>query len=186
MECGLGTSLEVPKPSAGLTFKVSMHGLFVHAEGNSYGHDRWKSTWDVIFYAVKGKKAKHGKKVSEEGWKINPQGGGFDVMIYPQPRPLLHKAQKPIELIAKLVWCSSNENDLVLDPFLGSGTTAVVCERLNRRWIGVELEQTFCEIAKERILTENHHLFKNLSSKSFGISSPSSFLLYRDRMNSAI
>jgi len=35
MECGLGTSLEVPKPLAGLTFKVSMHGTFVHAEGNS-------------------------------------------------------------------------------------------------------------------------------------------------------
>jgi len=39
MECGLGTSLEVPKPLAGLTFKVSMHGTFVHAEGNSDVYD---------------------------------------------------------------------------------------------------------------------------------------------------
>jgi DNA modification methylase len=105
----------------------------------------------VVFYAVKGERAKHGKKVAEEGYRLDPRGGGFDVMVYPQPRPLLHKAEKPLELIMKLVHCSSNEGDVVLDPFLGSGTTAVVCERLGRRWIGIEVEERFCEIAKKRI-----------------------------------
>lgn len=42
--------------------------------------------------------------------------------------------------------------DLVLDPFIGSGTTAVVCEKLNRRWIGIEINPEYCEITKQRIL----------------------------------
>ena len=120
----------------------------------SYGGDRWKSTWDVLFYAVKGEKAKHGKKVAEEGYKLNSKGGGFDVLIYPQPRPLLHKAEKPLELVMKLVHCSSNEGDVVLDPFLGSGTTAIACEKLRRRWIGIEIEEEFCKVAKKRIEDE--------------------------------
>ncbi|MCD6166729.1 site-specific DNA-methyltransferase [bacterium] len=47
---------------------------------------------------------------------------------------------------------------LVLDPFLGSGTTAVACERLNRRWIGIEINEEFCKIAKERIMKEGDRL----------------------------
>ena len=47
---------------------------------------------------------------------------------------------------------------LVLDPFLGSGTTAVACERLNRRWIGIEINEEFCKIAKERIMKESNRL----------------------------
>ena len=126
----------------------------LYGAGLSYGEDRWKNSWDVIFYAVKGEKAKHGKKVAEEGYKLNSKGGGFDVMVYPQPRPLLHKAQKPLELVMKLVHCSSNERDVVLDPFLGSGTTAVACEKLRRRWIGIEIEKEFCEVAKKRLEDE--------------------------------
>jgi DNA modification methylase len=126
----------------------------LYGAGLSYGEDRWKSTWDVVFYAVKGEKAKHGKKVAEEGYKLNPKGGGFDVLLYPQPRPLLHKAQKPLELVMKLVHCSSNEEDLVLDPFFGSGTTAVACEKLRRKWIGIEIEEEFCKVAKKRLEDE--------------------------------
>jgi site-specific DNA-methyltransferase (adenine-specific) len=126
----------------------------LYGAGLSYGSDRWKSTWDVVFYAVKGERAKHGKKVAEEGYRLDPRGGGFDVMVYPQPRPLLHKAEKPLELVMKLVHCSSNEGDVVLDSFLGSGTTAVACERLWRKWIGIEIEERFCEVAKKRIEQE--------------------------------
>jgi site-specific DNA-methyltransferase (adenine-specific) len=139
-----------------LTLKNVMvwHHPNLYGAGLSYGSDRWKSTWDVVFYATKGKKAKHGKNVSQEGYKFNSNGGGFDVLIYSQPRPLLHKAQKPLELIMKLIWCSSNEGDVVLDPFLGSGTTAVACEKLERKWIGIEIEEEFCEITKQRFKKE--------------------------------
>ena len=52
----------------------------------------------------------------------------------------------------------SKEFELVLDPFLGSGTTAVACERLKRRWIGIEIEEKYCEIAKKRIEAERRQL----------------------------
>ena len=52
------------------------------------------------------------------------------------------------------MYCSSNEGDVVLDLFLGSGTTAVACEKLRRRWIGIEIDERFCEVARKRIEEE--------------------------------
>jgi len=46
----------------------------------------------------------------------------------------------------------SGINDIILDPFLGSGTTAIVAEKLNRRWISIELNEKYCETAKNRII----------------------------------
>ena len=46
---------------------------------------------------------------------------------------------------------STNENDIVLDPFIGSGTTANACKMFNRKYIGIELNADFCEIAREKI-----------------------------------
>jgi len=63
----------------------------------------------------------------------------------------LHPTEKPIELIKYLVTKSSNENDIVLDPFLGSGTTAVACKQLKRNYIGIELSEEYCSIAKKRL-----------------------------------
>jgi len=65
-----------------------------------------------------------------------------------------HPSPKPIEMMIKTIRRFTNKNDLVLDPFLGSGTTAVACEKLNRRWIGIEINEKYCEIAKQRIYAE--------------------------------
>lgn len=62
-----------------------------------------------------------------------------------------HPAQKPEKLIAKLVLASSRPNDFVFDPFLGSGTTAVVARKLNRRFCGIELNQEYCCWAAKRL-----------------------------------
>jgi site-specific DNA-methyltransferase (adenine-specific) len=66
----------------------------------------------------------------------------------------LHQTQKPIYLFQRLVQLFSNRGQVVFDPFIGSGTTAVACERLNRRWIGIEIEEKYCEIAAKRIENE--------------------------------
>jgi site-specific DNA-methyltransferase (adenine-specific) len=68
-----------------------------------------------------------------------------------------HPTQKPVKLF---VWClnRSKTNGLVLDPYLGSGTTAVACEQLNRRWIGIEISEKYCEIAAKRIERERQQL----------------------------
>jgi DNA modification methylase len=69
-----------------------------------------------------------------------------------------HSATFPVEIPEKLTTFFSKENDLILDTFLGSGTTAVACERLNRRWIGIEISEKYCEIAKKRIEQEYNQI----------------------------
>ena len=63
-----------------------------------------------------------------------------------------HPTQKPEKLIAKLILASSNQGDLVLDPFGGSGTTAVVCKKLNRNYISIEQNPLYCAWAQKRII----------------------------------
>jgi DNA modification methylase len=62
-----------------------------------------------------------------------------------------HPTEKPITLIKHLIEIHSNKNDIVLDPFLGSGTTAVACKELNRRYLGIELKQEYIDMANKRI-----------------------------------
>lgn len=63
-----------------------------------------------------------------------------------------HPAVFPEELAELHIKTWSNEGDLVLDPFVGSGTTALVSKRLNRNWIGFDVNEEYCKIAKERLL----------------------------------
>ena len=62
-----------------------------------------------------------------------------------------HPTQKPEKLLAKVILASSNPGGVVLDPFLGSGTTAVVAKKLDRRFIGVEIDQSYCMMALKRL-----------------------------------
>ena len=63
----------------------------------------------------------------------------------------LHPTEKPLDLISKLIQKSSIEGDIVFDPFLGSGTTAVAAKQLGRKYIGIELSQKYVDIANERL-----------------------------------
>lgn len=62
-----------------------------------------------------------------------------------------HPSQKPEALIERIILSSSKEGDLVIDPFLGSGTTAVVARNLNRRWLGIEARPEFVALAEKRL-----------------------------------
>ena len=62
-----------------------------------------------------------------------------------------HPTQKPVELIEYLIKTYTNENELVLDFTMGSGTTGVACKNLNRNFIGIELNKEYFEIAKKRL-----------------------------------
>ena len=64
----------------------------------------------------------------------------------------LHPTEKPVDMMERLILNSSNENDIVLDPFMGSGTTAEACINTNRQYIGFELDTTYCGIAEQRLL----------------------------------
>jgi site-specific DNA-methyltransferase (adenine-specific) len=65
--------------------------------------------------------------------------------------PRLHEAQKPVSLIEFLIQLTTLEDQVVLDPFLGSGSTAVACKNLNRRFIGFEINPDYIEITRQRI-----------------------------------
>ena len=62
-----------------------------------------------------------------------------------------HPAQFPLSLAEDHLISWSNEGDIILDPFMGSGTTGVACKNLNRKFIGIELDETYFNLAKERI-----------------------------------
>lgn len=74
----------------------------------------------------------------------------------------LHPTEKPIELMEKFVLNSTNEGDIVLDPFLGIGGTGVACVKNNRNFIGCELDSKYFEIAKNRIENNGNYINKNL------------------------
>jgi len=75
----------------------------------------------------------------------------ISVPFWSMPENTEHPTQKPEKLIAKLILASSKENDLVFDPFLGSGTTAVVAKKLNRKFCGIEQNKEYCCWALKRL-----------------------------------
>lgn len=66
-----------------------------------------------------------------------------------------HPTQKPIEILEKIILASTDENDLILDPFNGSGTTGIVANRLNRKYIGIEKEKEFLDLTIRRKESDN-------------------------------
>jgi site-specific DNA-methyltransferase (adenine-specific) len=68
------------------------------------------------------------------------------------PENTEHPTQKPEKLLAKLILASSKTGDIVFDPFLGSGTTSVVAKKLDRKFIGVEIDKDFAITTEKRLL----------------------------------
>ncbi len=137
----------------------------------------WKSSHEDIWYATKGENYKFNldrvkirRKVlatyRENGmakdWEKNESGAFRDtcpsnfwddltVPFWSMEENTAHPTQKPEKLIAKLILASSDEGDIVLDPFLGSGTTSVVAKKLGRSYVGIEKDPTYCSWAEERL-----------------------------------
>jgi site-specific DNA-methyltransferase (adenine-specific) len=82
---------------------------------------------------------------------FNKQCWNNNVWNYEIAPKTWHITPKPVDLIENIIRHSSNEGDTVLDPFMGSGTTGVACINTNRKFIGIELEPEYVEIANRRI-----------------------------------
>jgi len=76
----------------------------------------------------------------------------FSHIHFCQSNRLNHPTQKPEALFERMILASSDENDIVLDPFCGSGTTLRVCQQINRRAIGIEINEQYLQLTKERLL----------------------------------
>jgi len=79
-------------------------------------------------------------------------------MLKEAPEQRYHPTQKPVGLFMLILRKYAIPQDIILDPFIGSGTTTIACEKLNRRWIGIEISEEYCAIAKQRIINETRQL----------------------------
>jgi len=75
----------------------------------------------------------------------------ISVPFWSMPENTDHPTQKPEKLLAKLILAGTNEGDFVFDPFLGSGTSAVVAKKLGRKYAGVELDNYYCSLSLKRL-----------------------------------
>lgn len=112
----------------------------------------WASTakgarYTFHYHAMKGLNDE--KQMRSDWWLLPPAIGAERVRD--ESGYKTHSTQKPESLLYRVILSSSNPGDVVLDPFLGSGTTAVVAKRLHRNWIGIEREQKYIEAAQKRI-----------------------------------
>ena len=104
-------------------------------------------------YRVKGE-PKDWQQESDGNYRLtHPSNIWTDLTVpfWSMPENTPHPAQKPEKLFAKLVLASSKEDDFVFDPFLGSGTSAVVAEKLGRKWCGIDINSEYLCWAKKRI-----------------------------------
>jgi len=76
-----------------------------------------------------------------------------------------HPSQKPIELISRLVTGASNKGDIIIDPFMGSGTLPVVAQMFGRRFLGIDNNMQYCKLALKRLKSQSSNLFRDLSRK---------------------
>lgn len=75
----------------------------------------------------------------------------ISIPYWSMPENTAHPTQKPEKLLAKLILASSNPGDIVFDPFLGSGSTSVTAKKLNRHYVGIEINDQYCVWAEKRI-----------------------------------
>lgn len=114
-------------------------------KGNKIMGQYYMSQFEYILFFRKGK-----------GVKIN-NCGTADILSIPNKKTKdengknLHDTEKPVELMKILIENSTQENGIVIDPFVGVGSTALACIKSNRRFMCCELDECYCDIAKDRI-----------------------------------
>lgn len=95
--------------------------------------------YEMIIFFHKGRKLINGKREC-------------DILEFNKTRNQLHPTEKPVDLLEYLIKKFSNENETCIDPFIGSGSTGVACNNLNRSFIGIEIDKDYFDIAEKRIL----------------------------------
>ncbi len=110
----------------------------------------WRRTYEFILIGKNGTNGSHRWNGTKKECNIIRQGR-FNKII---PNSKQHTTQKPVGLFRYFINLYSNEGDIVLDPFLGSGSTAIACIRSNRNYIGIEIDKNYYELAEKRINAE--------------------------------
>lgn len=173
--CDWATSLIVGRV-LGEFFKVRSRITWQREKGRGAASN-WKNGLEDVWFATKSDRytfnleaVKLRKKViapyrvdgNPKDWSETDSGNyrntcpsnfwdDITIPFWSMPENTAHPTQKPEKLIAKMVLASSNSGDIVLDPFLGSGTTSVVAKKLERNYIGIEMNEQYCAWAEKRL-----------------------------------
>ncbi len=120
----------------------------------------WASTGKGAGYTFNyhAMKTLNGGKQMRSDWWLLPLATGAE-RIRDEQGNKAHSTQKPEALLYRVILSSSNPGDVVLDPFFGSGTTGAVAKRLHRHWIGIEREEKYIRLARQRIDAIRPELF---------------------------
>ena len=126
----------------GFAYK-GMLAIFKQVPQPSFFKNKWRNGYELCLYVTKG---------VPKTFNFQEQREMRDSYIYLNTRrETQHPTEKPLEFIKRLVRVSSNPGDLVLDPFMGSGTTAVACKQLGRQFLGFERDRGYLKMARERL-----------------------------------
>ncbi|MCL1963106.1 site-specific DNA-methyltransferase [Candidatus Saccharibacteria bacterium] len=126
----------------------------------NFGGTRYQNSHETLLWCCPSQKSKYtfnyktmkhlnGDKQDKSVWDISICIGSE--RLKDENGKKAHSTQKPEKLLYKIILSTSKPNDIVLDPFFGSGTTGAVAKQLGRNYIGLEMEQKYIEIAKKRI-----------------------------------
>lgn len=153
-----GTGKEFVAPTGRFPANLLVEGEALGEYSKFFSLDSWADTLPFLQVA---KASKREKNEGCEGLpeKIKPLMGEFKEnpgretpKSSPSPRANHHPTVKPLKLMSYLITLGSREGDVVLDPFLGSGTTACAAKSLGRQYIGIEMSNEYIEIAEARLL----------------------------------
>ena len=122
---------------AGLTLKTPIYwDKGNHTSGDLEGD--FGAQVEIFIFAHKGRHRLRGPRLANL-WRVMREPAGE------------HPTPKPVALMGRMVTCSTDAGAIILDPFMGSGTTGVACANLGRKFIGIEIEPKYFDIACERI-----------------------------------
>lgn len=125
-------------------------GFFAASRDYYFNIDAVRIPYDAETKKARSRKRFEGKKWLEVGY--NPKDLWSVSRLHRQdPERADHPTQKPLELVERMILASCPPGGLVLDPFLGSGTTAVACARQGRRFAGFEINAEYCRVARDRV-----------------------------------
>lgn len=132
--------------------------MFVKGEHPKYFNDKFETRTTIMPWSKKRLENYFGKIGNI--WDDIPYvyGGSIkhpEAVYKPGTTEKEHPAQHPIKLVTRSIGFVTKEGDVVLDCFMGSGTTAVACKQLNRKYIGFEISEKYCEIANKRLSQGN-------------------------------
>lgn len=104
------------------------------------------------YFDYQAMKSENGGKQMKDVWEFDAEPELFEISTTSKKEKKYgyHPTQKPIALMERIIKASTKENDIILDPFNGSGTTGIACHKLKRKYIGIDYNKEYLEITKKR------------------------------------